>query len=805
MKISLNWLKKYIDLPETPEQIGKLLTDTGLEVESITPIQQVEGGLEGIVIGEVLTCEKHPDADKLKVTTVDIGNGIISPIVCGAPNVAAGQKVVIATVGSTLYPTDGEPFKIKKAKIRGEVSEGMICAEDEIGLGTSHDGIMILNTSLPNGTPAAQHFDLQDDYLFEIGLTPNRSDAASHIGVARDLKAVLNRELKWPDVADFKIDNNNLPFQVSVENEIACPRYSGITITNVAVGESPEWLKNHLRTIGLTPINNVVDVTNFVLHELGQPLHAFDADKIAENHVRVKTLADNTPFVTLDEKERKLKSTDLMICDGISRPLCIAGVFGGIGSGVTTSTQNIFLESAYFSADFIRKTGQHHQLKTDASFRYERGTDPRITEYALKRAAMLIKQLAGGQISSKIIDVYPTPIEDFSVVVKYKHIHRLIGKQIEKDRIEQILTSLDIAVEQKTEEGFIAKVPPYRVDVQREADVIEEILRIYGFNNIELPLGLSSDYLADFPTTDVNKIQRKITEILAGRGFYEILTNSLTKPIYSETDSSIDEKNNVVILNKLSEDLGVMRQSLLYSMLEVAAHNINRKQSDLKLFEFGKTYQMLEGKYKESKHLGILLSGNFAGEHWSEQPRKVEFYDVAAAVKLILDKMTLKTPTSAVSHDYPFDYALSYELNGKTLATLGKINKAAAQKAGLKQEIFYADLNWDLLLKQSNNNIVFEEVSKFPEVRRDLSLVIDKSITFSEIQNMAESLERKLLKGINVFDVYEGDKIEGNKKAYAISFILQDKEKTLTDKVIDKTMAKLMSAFENDLGALIRK
>lgn len=805
MKISLNWLKDYIELADTPEVIGKTLTDTGLEVEGIEEFETVKGGLQGIVIGEVLTCEKHPDADKLKITTVDIGNGTISPIVCGAPNVAAGQKVIVATVNSTLYPTGGEPFKIKKAKIRGEVSEGMICAEDEIGLGQSHDGIMILNTDLPNGTPASQYFNLENDYVFEIGLTPNRSDAASHIGTARDLKAATGNDITWPSVDEFMQDNSSFEIKVSVENTEACPRYSGLTITDIKVADSPDWLKNRLKAIGLAPINNVVDVTNYVLHELGQPLHAFDASKIAGNKVIIKTATEGDKFKTLDEVDRTLKSSDLMICDGDGKGMCIAGVFGGINSGVTENTTSVFLESAYFSPDFVRKTGQHHQLKTDASFRFERGTDPEITVYALKRAALLIKEIAGGKISSEITDIYPSKIEPFEVSVKYKNILRLIGQDIPKERIHTILERLDIKLKDATNEGFLAIIPPYRVDVQREADVIEEILRVYGFNNIEIPASIGTDFLADFPKTDRTKLQAKVTESLVGKGFYEVLTNSLTKSGYSENDSSLNAEENVVILNKLSEDLGVMRQSMLYSLLEVSMHNINRKQTDLKIFEFGKTYKKIEGKYKERTHLAIAITGNKEGEHWLAKTEKVSFHDLSAVVNQIISSFTTKRLTSNVVHNDPYDYALQFELNNKVLATLGKVKRQILKQSGLKQDLFFADIDWDLLLKQSNNNIVFEEVSKFPEVRRDLSLVLDKSVSFDEVLSLAESKERKLLKGVNVFDVYEGDKIDAGKKAYAMSFILQDKDKTLTDKVIDKVMDNLMNSFENELGALIRK
>ncbi|UII29772.1 phenylalanine--tRNA ligase subunit beta [Fulvivirga ulvae] len=805
MKISLNWLKDYININQSPEEISKLLTDTGLEVEGLENFEQVKGGLKGLVIGEVLTCEKHPNADKLSVTTVDIGSDNPVPIVCGAPNVAKGQKVVVATVGATLYPEGHDPFQIKKAKIRGEVSEGMICAEDEIGLGISHDGIMVLDTDLPNGTPAAEYFNLTDDIVIEIGLTPNRADAASHIGVARDLKAAIKTAVHWPEVGDFKIDNTDNAIEVSVENTEACPRYSGVTISGVEVKESPSWLKQRLEAIGVAPINNVVDATNYVLHEMGQPLHAFDADEIKGKKVLVKTLPQGTTFTTLDEKERKLQNTDLMICNGDSEGMCIAGVFGGTKSGVKDSTKNIFLESAYFSADYVRKTAQHHQLKTDASFRYERGTDPEITVHALKRAALLIKELGGGSISSEVVDIYPEKIKNFEVPIKFKNIDRLIGKHIARDRIFEILNLLDIGTHKESDESFVASVPPYRVDVQREADVIEEILRIYGFNNVELPEFVKSDYLADFPARDRNKTQKSITELLVSNGFYEIMTNSLTRPSYAEQAADLDEKHSVVILNKLSEDLGVMRQSMLYSGLEVAMHNINRRQTNLRFFEFGKTYFMQEGDYKESNRLAIYMTGDIENENWINKTRKVAFHDISHMLHLVVGRLLGKELKTDVTHDFPFDYGLKMLLNDKELGKVGKVNAGMARKAGLKQEIFYADIDWDLLLKKTNNNIVYEEVSKFPEVRRDLSLVIDKKVSFEEIREIAQNNEQRLLRSINVFDVYEGENIDKDKKAYAISFILQDKEKTLTDKVIDKTMTKLMSSFESDLGAIIRK
>lgn len=805
MKLSLNWLKDYIELDQPVEKISQTLTDTGLEVEGLEEFGKIPGGLEGLVIGEVLSCTKHPDADKLKITAVDIGGSEPAPIVCGAPNVAAGQKVVVATVGTTLYPTEGEPFKIKKAKIRGEVSEGMICAEDEIGIGQSHDGIMVLNTDLANGTPAIEYFDLDEDYIFEIGLTPNRADATSHIGAARDLKAVFGKPVKWPGVDNFTIDNKDLKVEVEVENTEACPRYSGLTITQAKVEESPKWLQQRLLSIGLSPINNVVDATNFVLHEMGQPMHAFDADQIAGNKIIVKTLPEGSTFTTLDEKERKLKDSDLMICDGQGNGMCIAGVFGGIKSGVTEKTTNIFLESAYFSADYIRKTAQHHQLKTDASFRYERGTDPHITVYALKRAALLIKELTGGQISSDIVDVYPEEIKPFEVPVKYKNIHRLIGKTLDKETIHKILNDLDIIIESNGEEGFLAKVPPYRVDVTREADIIEEILRIYGFNNVDLPEFVKSEFLAEFPENDPDSIQKTTTELLVSNGFYETITNSLTKPEYAANASDLDENESVVILNKLSEDLGVLRQSLLYNALEVARYNINRKQSDLRLFEFGKTYHKKGAKYSENKKLVILLSGNMTTESWQSKGRPVEFHDLKSFIDLILSKLLPVETDQEVLHDYPFSYAIKTLSNNKEVARYGKIKNSILKKFELKQEVFYAELDWDLLLSQTNNSIVYEEVSKFPEVKRDLSIVIDKKIAFEEVKKVALATERNLLRKINVFDVYEGDKIDENKKAYAMSFILQDKNKTLTDKIIDKTMNKLMSSFEHQLGAVIRK
>ncbi len=803
MKISYNWLKEYIEIEQSVEEIADVLTATGLEVEGIEAVESIKGGLKGVVIGEVVSCEKHPDADKLSKTTVDVGGEELLPIVCGAPNVAAGQKVVVATVGSILYPAEGSEFKIKKAKIRGEVSIGMLCAEDELGLGKGHDGILVLETKLPNGTPAAEYFAIENDYRIEIGLTPNRADAVSHIGVARDLKAYYNKEVHWPDVSTFE-EGKNDAVQIVVENKEGCPHYCGVVIKGVAVKESPDWLKNRLKTIGLAPINNVVDSTNYVLHEAGHPLHAFDLKEIKGNQVKVKNLPAGTAFVTLDGVERKLNAFDLMICNGADEPMCIGGVFGGKNSGVSSETVDVFLESAYFDMAVIRKTAMHHGLKTDASFRYERGVDPNATIYALKRAALLIQSLAGGTIDSPLKSVGNATTDGFKIEVQYKHIDRLIGKQIGTERIKEILTGLDIVILNATEEGLSLEVPAYRVDVQREADVIEEILRIYGFNNVELQDFNGSEYLAEYPEVDADKVQDKITSFLVANGFYEIMTNSLTKPEYAATFGASPE-HNVEIKNKLSEDLGVMRQSLFYTGLEVVAYNSNHKQEDLHLFEFGNTYKLVEGKYKEQRKLSLFMTGKAEGMNWISPARNVHFHDLAAHVLAVLRKLITKDFSQSQFSDATFEYGLDLKVNNKTLVQLGLLNKKIMKKYALKQPVFMADIHWDLLLTLVNDNIVFEEVSKFPEVKRDLSLVIDKSVTFDEIKSLVTKVERRLIKNIGVFDVYEGDKIDEGKKAYALSFTLQDQNKTLTDKIIDKTMNRLIQNFESELGAIIRK
>lgn len=803
MKISINRLKDFIQLEQNPEEIAQLLTGSGLEVEGIELFESVKGGMDGIVIGEVITCQKHPNADKLSITTVDIGDQVV-PIVCGAPNVAQGQKVVVAKEGATLYPSSGEPFEIKKAKIRGEVSQGMICAEDEIGLGEGHDGIMVLDTDLPNGTPASEYFEVIKDHVLEIGLTPNRADAASHLGVARDLKALLNREVCLPSVEDFKADNTSRNIPVEIESAQDCPRYAGLTISNIKVGPSPDWLQNYLKALDLEPINNVVDITNFILHDLGQPLHAFDADKISGEKIIVQKLPKNTPFTTLDDKERKLSGEELMICDE-KGGLCIAGIFGGKGSGVSESTTSIFLESAYFSPDVIRKGSQFHGLKTDASFRFERGTDPNMPVYALKRAALLIKEIAGGEISSEISDYYPNPIEDFEIEVSYANIHRLIGKEISKDEIRKTLENLDIRYIGETEKNITVSVKPYRVDVTREADIIEEILRIHGFDKVALSENLNADYLAEHPAKDLNKLQYKLSEILSGTGYYEIITNSLTKPQYAEKSGYLSTNENVEILNKLSEDLGVMRQTLLFSGLEVLAHNINRRQKDLKLFEFGTAYFKTAEGYREEKKLALFLTGDKAGESWLEPSRGVSFTDIYATVEVVLDKLGIENTEVEIIHEAPFDYGLKIHLGNKVLGTIGLLNSKICKLAEVKQEVFFAELSWDLLGKKAKGLNKFSEISKFPEVRRDLSLVIDKEVSFDQIRKVALKSGGKLLQRIGVFDVYQGEKIEPGKKAYALSFYLQDKEQTLTDKIIDKTMNRLIQSFEKEVGAFIRK
>ncbi|WP_162052898.1 phenylalanine--tRNA ligase subunit beta [Pontibacter pamirensis] len=806
MLISFDWLKQLIHIDKDAEEVGALLTGAGLEVEGIETFDLVQGGLEGIVLGEVLTCEPHPDADRLRITTVNIGNGTPSQIVCGAPNVAIGQRVVVATINSTLYPTGGEPFKIKKSKIRGAASEGMICAEDEIGIGTSHAGIMVLDTDLPNGTPAAGFFGLGSDKVFEIGLTPNRADAASHYGVARDLQALTDAKAVLPSVEDFKVDNTSRPVEVEVENSEACPRYAGVTMSGITVGPSPEWMQKRLRAIGLSPINNVVDVTNYVLHELGQPLHAFDADKIKGDKIIMKTVAEGTNFKTLDGVERKLQATDLMICD-TEGPMAIGGVFGGEESGVSDETTSIFIESAYFSPDWVRRTGMNHSLKTDASFRFERGTDPNMVLHALKRAALLMQEVAGGEVSSEIVDVYPAPIENKIITLSIERAHTLIGQHVGAERIKTIMTDLGVEVTGETEEFIQFSVPPFKVDVTREADVVEEILRIYGFNNIEMSEDLATTYLAKFPKPYAENVTEAILSYIADNGFHEIITNSITNSNYYQPAGEAEVAGLVRVVNYNSEDLDVLRKSMVFSGLEVLRRNINRRQRDLKLFELGKVYEQLEdGSTKESRKLALYMAGNVTAESWQQQSSKSSFHDLAGVVQNVLRK--LNAGDFEVQPLQPNSYmrqGVAYLKNGVVIAELGLLDAGVSRFMEVKEQVWFAELNWDYLLKKYKDNLVAEELPKFPEVRRDLSLVLDKNVTFDQIRHIAFRTERKLLQDVNVFDVYEGDKIAPGKKAYAISFTLLDKQQTLTDKVIDSTMNRLMQQFEKQLGALIRK
>lgn len=799
MKISYNWLKEFIDTEKSPEEISKILTGTGLEVESLEKVQAIAGGLEGLVIGYVKETTQHPNADRLKVTKVDVGTGEDLQIVCGASNVAAGQKVVVATVGTMVHPTTGEPFKINKSKIRGEVSEGMICAEDEIGLGHSHEGIMVLDADVPVGKPAKEHFNVQDDYMYEIGLTPNRADAASHLGTARDIAAFLKIAVKKPDVSAFKVDNNDLNIEVFVDNEQASPRYSGVTISGIEVKESPDWLKQRLAVIGVRAINNVVDVTNYVLHELGQPLHAFDAAKITGGTVIVRNVEDGTVFKTLDDVDRKLSADDLMICNA-DEPMCIAGVFGGAKSGVTESTKVIFLESAYFNPVSVRKTAKRHGLKTDASFRFERGTDPDMTVFALKRAALLIQQVAGGEVSSEIFDHYPAPVAPFNVEVTYKNIDRLIGKAIGNDTIKSILTSLDIKIVNETAEGLSLQVPPYRVDVTREVDVIEEILRLYGYNNIEIPTQIRAS-LNTSQRPEKDTVQNAISDMLSANGFNEMLANSLTKLAYSDKPESA-----VKIVNPLSSDLDAMRQTLLYSGLEAIAYNQNRRSSDLKFYEFGKVYATKEDKYVENQRFSVFITGNDTAEQWNHKQKQVSFYNLKAVVDGILQRLKITDYVVEDATCSKLAYGLQYMLNGKQLVKFGAVAKIALKKVDLDKEVFYADFNFDLILNAVRKNvIVYQEVSKFPAVRRDLSMLVDTAVTFGQLKQIAQRADKKLLKEIGVFDVYQGDKLPAGKKSYALSFILQDTEKTLTDKAIDAIMQKIIYNLGKEAGAEIRK
>jgi phenylalanyl-tRNA synthetase beta chain len=818
MYIAYSWLKDYIDIDLTPEETGKILTQLGLEVAGIEEVETVKGGLKGLFVGEVITCKPHPNSDHLSVTTVNLGGDDLLHIVCGAPNVAAGQKVVVATVGTTLYDGDKE-FKLKKAKIRGEVSEGMICAEDEIGLGTSHEGIMVLEPGAIVGTPAAEYFNIESDYVIEIDLTPNRIDGASHIGVARDLAAYLKQsndiDYKRPDVSKFKVDNHNLEIPVEIGTPEACHRYAGVTLTGLTVKESPGWLKNRLRLIGLNPINNIVDATNYVLFETGQPLHAFDADEVKGNKIFVKTLPKGTKLVTLDEVERELDADDLIICNGESEGMCIGGVFGGIHSGVKDSTTSIFLESAWFDPVYIRKTARRHGLNTDASFRFERGIDPNGVVYALKRAALLIKELAGGTISSGIVDIYPAPAKPFRVEVSLANVERLIGVSIPAGEIKNILNALEIDVADESDGTLTVDVPPFRVDVQREADVIEEILRIYGYNTVEPEAHVHST-IQYSPKPDPEKYKNLVSDMLMAQGFNEIWSNSLTRASYYESVDVFPADNTVHIYNPLSQDLNAMRQSLLFGGLEAIARNTNYQNPDLKFFEFGNTYfnrggENLEShadKYFEEMHLALFITGKKQKENWVTPETKSSFFELKAYVENLFAKLGIlveKVRVEKISNDL-LSNGLSYHRgDGKTYCDMGFVNTTLLKNAGIDAPVFYADFNWDFLLQQAGKKgITFTGLPKFPSVRRDLALLIDENISFEQLKTLAFKAERKILREVDIFDVYTGDKLPAGKKSYALSFILRDDEKTLTDKIIDKTMNRIVGMYEREFGATLR-
>ncbi len=808
MKISYNWLKQFIQVDWDAEKTGDLLTDLGLEVEGIETKESIKGSLQGVVVGEVLTCKQHPNADRLKVTTVNLGDEEPVQIVCGASNVAAGQKVPVATIGTVLYDDKGEGFKIKKGKIRGEESYGMICAEDELGLGSDHDGILVLDASLKVGTPAAEVFNIETDQVFEIGLTPNRADAMSHYGVARDLRAGLiqhgqSLELITPSVSDFHVDERTLRIEVEVDKKEQAPRYCGISITDVEVKDSPEWIQNRLKAIGLTPKNNIVDITNYTMHELGQPLHAFDAQKIRGNKVIVQTLPEGTKFTTLDEVERELHRDDIMICDADSNPLCIAGVFGGIGSGVTEKTTSVFLESAYFNPVAVRKTAKRHGLNTDASFRFERGIDINFTEYALKRAALLIEQYAGGKIGSDVMDFYPEKVEDFQVFLSYENAFRLIGQEIDKETIKNILASLEIKISSETEGGLGLTIPSYRVDVQREADIIEEILRVYGYNNIKFSHKLNTSI--SFDSNKEVKVENIVSDQLTALGFHETMANSLTKEEYISLSEDLKPEHNVEMLNPLSNDLKVMRQSLLFSGLESVSYNINRKNTSLKFYEFGKTYHKYDNGYEESKHLTFFVSGERNQDSWKIATQNSDYFYLKGIVLSVLNRIGFSNlKTTPVKSDV-FSEGITLSLGKTKLVDLGVVKRAILKEFGIKQEVLFADFNWAIILSLvGKKNTKVTELPKFPAVKRDLALLLDQQVTFKEVYNLAFQSERKLLKHVDLFDVYEGNNLPEGKKSYAVSFLLQDETKTLADKQIDKIMQKLQQTFEKNLNAVLR-
>lgn len=807
MRISYNWLKQFIKLDWKSEETAALLTDLGLEVEGVDKFESLKGGLEGVVVGHVLTCVQHPNADRLRIATVDLGSGTPVQIVCGAPNVAAGQKVPVATIGTTLYDKEGAAFQIKKGKIRGEESHGMICAEDELGLGESHNGIMVLKDDLAPGTPASKVFNIVSDEVFEIGLTPNRADAMSHLGVARDLRAGLTQknvhtELITPSVSNFRVDKRTLKIDIKIEDSKLAPRYCGVTISGITVKTSPDWLQNRLKSIGLTPKNNVVDVTNYVLHELGQPLHAFDAAKIKGNKVIVKTAVAGTKFTTLDDTERTLHEEDIVICDE-NGPMCIAGVMGGKVSGVTDTTASIFLESAYFNPVSIRKTAKRHSISSDASFRFERGIDPNITQYALKRAALLIQETAGGEITCDPEDIYPKKIEDHSVFLNFDNVTRVIGQELPKETIKKILVSLEIKISTMSEKGLGLIIPSYRVDVEREIDVIEEVLRVYGYNNITFTQKFNAS-IANSSRTEDYKLQNIVASQLTAVGFNEMMANSLTTPQYTELSENLNKEFNVLMLNPLSNDLSAMRQSLLFSALEAVSFNINRRRADLKLFEFGKTYHKLPSGYEEKKHLTLTVTGSRQEENWLAPKKESDFFMFKGYVTMILNRLGFtKLQTKPLENDV-FAEGLALAIGNEVMVELGTIKKPVLKHFDIKQEVLFADFNWNAVAKLVAAKIKYTEISKFPEVRRDLALLVDSGVGFETIYEAARQAEKTVLKDISLFDVYEGANLPEGKKSYAISFMLQDNTKTLTDEQIDKVMGKIKQNLEKETGAQLR-
>ena len=818
MKISFNWLREYLPVDLDAAEVSRILTNTGLEVEGMEETEDVPGGLKGVVVGKVVECRRHPNADRLSVTKVDVGNGMVLPVVCGAPNVAEGQKVPVALVGTTLYLGD-KKLTLKKTKIRGEVSEGMICAEDELGLGDSHEGIMVLDDDAPVGMPAADYFHIEKDTVFEIGLTPNRIDGASHLGVARDLAAFLNQEtpqvqVRYPDVSAFSVDNHDLPVEIIIEEQEGCRRYTGITLKDIRVGPSPDWLQRRLRAVGLTPINNVVDVTNYVLYETGHPMHAFDADKIKGNKVIIRTLPEGTPFRTLDGEERKLSAEDLMVCNE-EEGMCIAGVFGGYDSGVRGETTNVFLESAWFHPSWIRRTARRHQLNTDASFRFERGADPNITVYALKRAALLIREIAGGTISSGIIDVYPNPLPEARVTLRYRQLARLAGFDIPRERVKRILESLDIRILAEKEGHLDLQVPAYRVDVQREADVIEEILRIYGYDNIPVPEELRSSVTWSVKP-DKEKVVNNFSATLTALGFAEIMSNSLTAAAYYEQLKDYPAERTVKLFNPLSSELDGMRQTLLFGGLEAIQRNINYKKNRLRLYEYGNVYFKDPGakeglpleKYGEEARYALFLSGPQEPESWRRKPAEPDYYVIRSYVDRLLEKMGLPEKNlkkEEIRGSDVFSTGLIYRLGGEEVVRFGEISAAVLERFELEQGVFFAELRLEPLLKvRKKLKVTYRALPRYPAVRRDLALLLDRQVPFEEIRALAFRTEKKLLKEVNVFDVFTDPKLGENKKSYAVSFILQDPGKTLTDKQIDAVMGRMMKAFEREMGAKIR-